>query len=126
MEILSYTFRDLKNLETIFKGQSGKLWLFDNTPGDYHYKCYSENTTLMRQIASWDGCRKSAIYYRQDGVMITFDVIIPKRLVKRACRLLGISLKKDTKKIEAGKRLEGKRNSFLSGISRNNFSQKSL
>ncbi len=118
-----YTFRDLQNVETILKGEFGELWLFDNTPGDFHYKCYTENKTFVRQMLSWNGAKKGATYCRQDGIIITHDVIIPKRLVKRACRLLEIPLKKDSKKVEAGKKLEGRRNSFLSGISRNNFSQ---
>ncbi len=121
-----YSFRDLQNIETVLKGEFGELWLFDKTPGNYRFKCYSENTNLMRRVLSWEETKRGSTYSRQDGVMISFDVIIPKRLVKRACRILNIPLKKDSKKIEAGKRLEGKRNSFLSGISRNNFIQKSL
>jgi hypothetical protein len=116
MENTSYTFRDLHNIDLILKGKSGELWLFDKTIGDFHYKCYSYDRNLVKQIVSWEGCKKNAVYYRQDGVIITFDVIIPKRLVKRACRLLGIPLKKDSRKIEAGKKLEGKRNLFKSGF----------
>ena len=123
MENSTYTFRDLKNIEAILKGEFGELWLFDKTAGNYHFKCFSENTTLMRRILSWEGSKRGATYSRQDWIMISFDVIIPKRLVKRACRIFNIPLKKDSKKIEAGKRLDGKRNSFLSGISRNNFNQ---
>ncbi len=123
MEKLIYTFRDLQNIETILKGEFGELWLFDKTPSNHRFKCYSENTNLMRRVLSWEETKRGAIYSRQDGVMISFDVIIPKRLVKRACQILGIPLKKDLKKIQAGQDLKGKRNSFLSGISRNNFNQ---
>ena len=108
-----YTFRDLQNSETTLEGSIGELWLFDKTPGNHLFKCYSEDTDLMRRILSWHGSKKGAIYSREDGVMITFDVIIPKRLVKRACLILGIALKKDSNKIKAGKQLEGKRKSFL-------------
>jgi hypothetical protein len=85
-----YTFRDLQNVETILKGEFGELWLFDKTPGDYRYKCYTENKTFVRQILSWNGAKKGATYCRQDGIIITHDVIIPKSLVKRVCQLLAI------------------------------------
>ena len=123
MKRLDYTFRDLQDVETILEGEFGELWLFDKAPGDYSYKCYSENITLMRKILSWKVTKKGATYGRLDGIMITFDVIIPKRLVKRVCRVLGIPIKKDIRKVNSGKKLGGKRNSFLSGISRNNLSQ---
>ena len=112
--MVQYTFRDLHNKEAILLGQFGEIWLFDKTPGDYLYKCYSENTTLMRRILSWEGTKEGASYFRQDAVMITYDVIVPKRLIKRVCRLFNIPLKKDSKKIEAGRRLESKRKSFIS------------
>jgi hypothetical protein len=121
MEKSIYTFRDLQKIETVLKGEFGEVWLFDKTPGNCLFKCYSENISLMRKILSWAGTKQGATYIRSDQVMITFDVIIPKRLVKRACKLLGVQLIKDSRKIEAGKRLDGKRNSFLSGNSRNNF-----
>ena len=99
----TYNWKDLLKVEAVLKGEFGEVWLFDTTPGDYQYKCYSEDRPLMAQIKSWDGARQGASYSRSDGVLITYDVIIPKRLVKRACKILGIKFVKDQSKVADGR-----------------------
>lgn len=100
-----YTSKDLNNTGDVLHGGKGELWLFDNTPGDQRFKVYSEDTSLMRQVKSWDGTKLGASYSRADGILVTYDVIIPRRLVRRACKLLSIPLGKDKTSVDRGKRL---------------------
>lgn len=98
-----YISKDLENVNTILTGERGELWLYDNTIGDQRYKCYSEDTSLMRQVNSWDGAEIGATYSRTDGVMVTYDVVIPRRLARRACEVLGIPFGKDKAASERAK-----------------------
>ncbi len=93
---MTYTWKDLRNFETVLVGERGELWRwFNREDGETQFKVCSDDRGLMRQIAGWEGAKRGASYYRQDGVMFTFDVVIPRRLVRRACKVLGVDFRKD-------------------------------
>ena len=101
----TYTLKNLADVTNILKGEFGELWLFNNTPGEMFYKCYSENRAIQKQILGWEGANenKGAIYEQSEGnklKFITFDVIIPRRLLKRAIKLYKIIIKRDEEKFK--------------------------
>jgi len=51
------------------------------------YKVHCRTGEIARQIASWSGCIRDSVYYYPDG-HIEYDVIIPKKHLDRAKRIL--------------------------------------
>ena len=103
---LSASWKDLLNPENIVTTDRGSVWRFFNDEnGKPQFKFYSDTRSLMSQALKWQGAHQGATYHRPDGVMFTFDVVIPKRLVKRTLRLLGIAFKKNEALVKASHRL---------------------
>ncbi len=61
-----------------------------------NYKVFTEDSAKRREILNWTGSKKDAFYFypKSMGGGIHIDIIIDKRMIKRAEKFLGI--KRDT------------------------------
>ena len=109
-----YTWKDLRDFESVLEGECGSLWRwFDSDNGKMQFKMYSEDRVLMRQALDWTGAIEGGLYFRvNDAVLVSFEVIIPRRLVRRALKLLKIDFRKDRSRIESGKLANSNLKSF--------------
>lgn len=108
----TYTYKDLLNPMNVLKGELGEIWLFDNTYKALRFKCYSEDKKLQKKILGWNGAELGASYIEETktcvitkkeirlGNLKTFDVIIPRRLLKRVCKLYNIVIKRHEEKFQ--------------------------
>ena len=53
------------------------------------YRVHCCNRSHARQITTWTGCKRHAVYHYPDG-RIEEDVIVPKSRLKKACELAGL------------------------------------
>jgi hypothetical protein len=78
------------------------IWRF--YPGTY--KVYVEDKALKDQIASWQDCRLSCVYFNRRFQVQGWDLIFPGRLYNRVARLCGLpERKKSAKRVANAKRL---------------------
>lgn len=70
------------------------------------YKVYTEDYQVMKKIASWEGCKKSGIYYNHYGQVFGWDLIFPGYLYNRIAKSVGLPpRKKNPNRINHGKKL---------------------
>lgn len=70
------------------------VWRYFDSPEGPTWKVYVEDSTFGRQIRNWQGIGPGAVYFRPDGHRCGQDFIVPKRLLKRALKLIGIQFRK--------------------------------
>ena len=58
------------------------------------YKVYVEDRALKDQIASWQDCRLSCVYFNRRFQVQGWDLIFPGRLYNRVAKLCGLPLRK--------------------------------
>jgi len=58
------------------------------------YKAYTEDYQVMKKIASWEGCKKSGIYYNHYGQVFGWDLIFPGHLYNRIAKSVGLPSRK--------------------------------
>ncbi len=89
------SLKQLMNRENLFETESGSIWrYFDDEDRKPKWKIYVEIPDLARRIKGWEGVEVGAVYYRPDGVKYADDFIIPKRLLRRILKLIGLSLQR--------------------------------
>jgi len=77
-----------------------EIWPF--RPG--WHKAFVADSKKARKIAGWKGCRKHATYYYPNGQIVQ-DVLVPARLRRRACKVMGLPApSKSPGRVTAGKR----------------------
>jgi hypothetical protein len=70
------------------------------------YKVYVEDRALKDQIASWQDCRLSCVYFNRRFQVQGWDLIFPGRLYHRVAKLCGLPQRKAPAKwVAQGKRL---------------------
>jgi len=112
--VKSYTWKDLRDPDTVLEGEIGFLWIYDTTRGGTKYKCFTENLSSARKIRQLQGVSPGAEYHNSQTNSIHYDFIIPRKKVQQVCKILKIPLTKDYKKacISYKNMIEGK---FLVG-----------
>jgi len=77
-----------------------EIWRF----GPDCFKVYTEDLAAAAKIAGWKGCRFHASYFFPDGRFVR-DILIPRKLYKRAAALLGLPLpRRNPNRVRAGKK----------------------
>ncbi|MCM8782210.1 MAG: hypothetical protein NC828_04100 [Candidatus Omnitrophica bacterium] len=78
-----------------------EIWLYYRG----YYKVYTEDYEAMKKIASWQGCKRSCIYYNHKGQVFGWDLIFPSHLYNRVAELVGLSKRrKNPALVESGKK----------------------
>ncbi len=70
------------------------IWRYFDSQEGPTWKLYVEDSKISKQIRSWQGAQPGATYFRPDSIKCGEDFVVPKRLLRRALKLIGISLQK--------------------------------
>lgn len=83
----------LNNYFEIAEADNGSaVWRYFNSLEGPTWKVYVEDGRLARQIRCWQGVQAGAVYFAGNGKKVGEDYIVPKKLLRRALKLIGIQL----------------------------------
>ena len=91
--MIQTTMKILNDKSEMVESDNGSaIWRYFDSPEEPTWKVYVEDAKLARQIRGWQGVQNGGVYFAGNGKKVGEDFIIPRRLLRRALRLIGIEL----------------------------------